>query len=95
MRYSKVVSSIGAPFERDRLRARVETDRTAFEDRRRPAARAAHQRLHARQHFFEVIGLGDVVVGAGLQPFDLVLPAIARGENQDREMSCRPRAACG
>ena len=52
---------------------------------RGPAARAAQQRLHARQHFFEVIGLRDVVVGAGLQAFDLVLPAIARREDEDRK----------
>src|SRR6478735_3788217 len=71
--------------ELHRLRARVEMDGSALEDGRRPATRAAHQRLHARQDFLEVIRLGDVVVGAGLQPFDLVLPAIARRQDQDRE----------
>ena len=60
-----------------------------------PAARAAQQRLHARQHFFEVIGLGDVVVGAGLQSFDLVLPAVARGEDQDRESLAGLAQRCG
>src|SRR6185437_14051899 len=27
--------------------------------------------------------LGDVVIGTGLQAFDLVLPVVARGQNQD------------
>ena len=76
-------------FERDGLRARVEADRAALEDRARPATRAAQQRLHARQHFFEVIRLGDVVVGAGLQALDLVLPAVARGQDEDRKFLAR------
>ena len=30
-------------------------------------------------------GFGDVVVGAGVEAFDLILPAIASREDQDRE----------
>ena len=85
MRYSNVVSSIGVAVQRDRLRARVQADRAAFEHRAGPAAGAAQQRLHARQYFLEVIGLGDVVVRARLQSFDLVLPAIARRQDEDRK----------
>jgi hypothetical protein len=81
MRYSKVVSSMGAP-PSVTVCARVSS---LIEHRARPSAGAAQQRLHARQDFLEVIRLGDVVIGARLQAFDFVLPAVARGKNQDRK----------
>ncbi len=78
-----------------RLPPRVERDGAADELRRGPAARPAQQRQQARVHFFEVKRLRDVVVGAGFEAFDLVLPAIAGGQDQDGERSCSSRAAGG
>ena len=46
--------------------------------------RAAQQRANPRQHFFEMKGLGDIVVGAGIEALHLVAPAVARGEDQNR-----------
>ena len=48
------------------------------------AGRAAQQRADARQHLLEMEGLGDVVVGAGVEALHLVAPAVARGEHQHR-----------
>ena len=45
---------------------------------------AAHQRADAGQHFFHVEGLGDIVVGAGIDALHLVAPAVARGQQQHR-----------
>src|SRR5262249_32930790 len=56
-----------------------------FERRLGPAAGAAHQRVDARQQFLDVERLDQIVVGAVLQALDLVLPARARGQDQDRE----------
>src|SRR5699024_9791464 len=50
----------------------------------RPAARAPYQGLDTCGQFFRVERLDDIVVGAGLQAFNLVLPAAACGQNQDR-----------
>ena len=83
MRYSKVVSSIGLTAHRHRLRTRVEHHRSATQVRRGPAAAPAQQRLQAGQHLLEVEGLGDVIVRAGVETLHLVLPAVARGEDED------------
>ena len=76
--------------------ARVEPDRAGDELARRMAGGAAQQRADAREHFLHVEGLGDVVVGAGVEALHLVAPAIARGEDQHRHRSgppcARPRA---
>ena len=48
------------------------------------ADRAAQQRADARQHFLEMEGLGDIVVGAGVEALHLVAPAVARGQHQHR-----------
>ena len=45
---------------------------------------AAQQRADARQHLLEVEGLGDIVVGAGVEALHLVAPAVARGEDEHR-----------
>src|SRR5581483_2466239 len=59
-----------------------------------PAPCATQQRLHARQHFLEVKGLGDVVISPRLQAFDLVLPAISRSQDQNRvTLALRAQAA--
>ncbi|GCC46815.1 hypothetical protein chiPu_0030797, partial [Chiloscyllium punctatum] len=40
--------------------------------------RAAQQRTDPRQHLLEMEGLGDIVVGAGVEALNLVAPAVAR-----------------
>jgi hypothetical protein len=66
------------------LRPRVEHDRPADELGLRPAARAPQQRVDASEQLLDVERLHDVVVGAELQRFDLVLPAVASREHEDR-----------
>jgi hypothetical protein len=46
---------------------------------------AAHQRVDARKQFLDVEGLDQVIVGALLEAFDLVLPARTGGQDQDGE----------
>ena len=45
---------------------------------------AAQQRADPRQHFLEVKGFCDIVVGAGVEALHLVAPAVAGGEDQHR-----------
>jgi len=44
----------------------------------------AQQRLDAQQQFFGMKGLGQVVVGAGLETVDALGPGAARGKDQHR-----------
>ena len=67
---------------------------------RRVAAAAADRRTpeqgaQAGQQLGEAERLGEVVVGAGVEPDDAVELAGARGEHQDRALEARPRAARG
>jgi hypothetical protein len=48
------------------------------------AGRAPHLGPDAGQQLLHVEGLGDVVVGAGVDAGHLVAPAVARGQNNDR-----------
>ncbi len=68
----------------DAAGARIEPDRPAFEFALGVADRAAQQRAHAGEHFLEMKGLGDIIVGAGVEALYLVAPAVARGEHQHR-----------
>ena len=70
--------------DRDAPGARIEPHRSADEFAFGVADRAAQQRAHARQHFLEMEGLGDIIVGAGVEALHLVAPAVARGEHQHR-----------
>ena len=70
--------------DRDPAGARVEPHRPAIEFALGVAGRAAQQRAHPRQHFFEMKRLRDVIVGAGVEALHLVAPAVARGEHQHR-----------
>ncbi len=45
----------------------------------------AQHRLHARLELGEIDRLGDVVVGAGLEPFDLALGRVERRLHDDRD----------
>ena len=68
----------------DAAGAGVEAHRPAVELALGVAGGTAQQRADAREHLFEVERLGDVVVGARVEPLDLLAPAVARGEDQDR-----------
>src|SRR5262249_2259524 len=46
--------------------------------------RATQECADARQNLLEMEGLGDVVVGAGVEALDLVAPAVAGGEDEHR-----------
>ena len=70
--------------DRDAAGAGVEPHRPAVELALGVAGRAAQQRAHARQHFLEMEGLGDIIVGAGVEALHLVAPAVARGQHQHR-----------
>src|SRR5262245_26064420 len=48
------------------------------------AGRSPQERLEPRGQFVHVEWLGQVVVGAQLQPYDLVHHLTASGEHQDR-----------
>ena len=53
------------------------------------SGRAAQQRAQPGEHLLHVEGLADVIVGAGVEPGDLVAPTVARGENQHRHGAAR------
>ncbi|KAG1265605.1 hypothetical protein G6F66_014139 [Rhizopus arrhizus] len=46
----------------------------------------AHQRAYPGQQHARLHGFDDVIVGAGLQPQDLVQVVLARGQHQDRHI---------
>ena len=69
--------------DRDPTGAGIEANRAAGELALGVARRTAQQRAHARQYFFEVKRLGNVVVGTGVEALHLVAPAIPRGEDQN------------
>jgi len=48
------------------------------------ASRTTQQRAQPRQHFLHMEGLADIVVGACVEPLNLVAPTIARRQNQHR-----------
>ena len=73
--------------------AGVEADGAAIELALGVASRAAQQRAHAREHFFEMERLGDIVVGASIEALHLVAPAVACGEHEHRHGA--PGAAPG
>ncbi len=70
--------------DRDAPRAGVEPDRADRQVARGVSGGAAQQSPQARQHFLHVERLGDIVVGAGVNPLDLVAPSVAGGQDQDR-----------
>src|SRR5690606_17945102 len=76
------------------LRPRIEGDGPAYELGLGPAAGAPHERIDAREQFLDVERFDNVVVRAELQRLDLVLPAVAGGEDQYRVvLALRPDPA--
>ena len=53
--------------------------------------RAAQHGADAREQFLQIEGLGDVVVGAKLQPLQLVGLLAASGQNDDRHLARLPQ----
>ncbi len=51
---------------------------------------APNQRADPGEHLLDVEGLGDIVVGAGIDALHLVAPAIARREDQHRHLAAVP-----
>src|SRR5215471_3413181 len=64
--------------------ARIEAHGAAIELALGVAGGTAQQRANARQHLLEMEGFGDVVVRAGVKTLNLVAPAVARGQDEDR-----------
>src|SRR5204862_1277851 len=64
--------------------ARIEAHGAAIELALGVASGTPQQRADARQHLLEMEGFGDVVVGAGVKTLNLVAPAVARGQYEDR-----------
>ena len=62
----------------------------ALQFRRCVAGGPADQRAHPRQHLFDMVGLGDIIVGAGVDTGNLVAPAIARRQHQHRHVAAVP-----
>ncbi len=58
--------------------------RAAFDLALGMAGAAPQERPNPGENLFDVEGLGDVIVGAGVDTGDLVAPAIARGKDQNR-----------
>src|SRR6185369_619982 len=66
-------------------RAGVQRERAAYQFRRSPAMWSPEQGAKTRAEFLKVERLADVVVRTGVEPGDLVLPAFASSEDEDRE----------
>ena len=71
----------------DLARARVEADVAGDELGRGDSRRAADERAQARDQLFGLEWFGQVIVGARVEPSDLVRPAVARGQHQHRHLA--------
>jgi hypothetical protein len=71
----------------------IQAQRAAGQRRRGVAGRAAQQGAQAGQQFLGVEGLGQVVVGPGVEAGDLVAPGAARGQDQHRRGDIAPPPA--
>ena len=69
--------------QRHLARAGVEADVARGQFRRGVARGAADEGAQPRDQLLGLEGLGKIIVGAGVQPGDLVRPAVARGEDED------------
>ena len=73
------------PFPAHDLGRRVVLKRTLLPYRLRLAHGAAHQCAQPGSEFVDGDGLDQIVVGAGVEPGDPLLDAVARSEDQDRQ----------
>src|SRR5579871_6017161 len=79
----------GISSEGHTARFRVDAQRSDFDVGGCDPGRPAEQSANAREKFFGIEGLGEVVVGACIEPCDLVAPAIACRQYQDRHFAAR------
>src|SRR5689334_19586324 len=78
--------------ERYGLRGEIELEWPTAHAILRGAARAPQQGFDARAQLFRLKRLGQIVVGAGLETLDFVLPAPARGQDQNGQPAAlRPK----
>jgi hypothetical protein len=63
-------------------RSRIQHEIAALEKRCRLTAGASDERAQAREHFFNLKGFRDVIVGAAVDAQHLLVPAGARRQNQ-------------
>ena len=68
---------------------RVERHGPASQHLLRVAGRAPDQRAQTRQHLLDPERLRDVVVGAGVDPFDGLVPAAARRQHEHGQGDAR------
>ena len=89
------------PADHDLAGGAVHAEVAGLEDLEQRRHAPAAQRSHPGEHLLEVEGLGEVVVGAGVEAGEPVLDVVAGGEHQDRrrrlldaqmaaEARCRP-----
>ncbi len=71
--------------QRGVLAIEVQQQRASRDGGLNEAAGTPQQGVEPRFQFFELEGFDHVVVSAGRQPFDLVLPIAARGQDQNRK----------
>ena len=74
----------GIAVDGDAAGAGVEAHGAAIELALGVAGRTTQQGADARQDLLEMERLRDIVVGAGVEALDLVAPAVARGQDEDR-----------
>ena len=67
-----------------RLAVFVQAQSVAAQDRQELSVAATNQGLQASHQFLEVKGFGQIVVGAGPESFDFLVPCIAAGKYQYR-----------
>ena len=70
--------------DRNAARARIEVHRAAPEFARRMASGAPQESPQPGKDFLDMERFGDVIVGPCIKTLNLVAPAVARGQNQDR-----------
>ena len=78
------------PAVRHRLSAFVEPDLTDLQDAAGRSVVAAHDGVDARAQLLDMKRLRQVIVGAGLESIDLLVPGIARRENDHRQPVAAP-----
>ncbi|MNF92159.1 hypothetical protein D3C84_747960 [compost metagenome] len=64
----------------------VEPHPADLEDRAGIARRTAHQGMDPRHQLGDLEGFGEVVVGAGVQPLDLLVQLATGGQHQHRSV---------
>ena len=83
----------GRPVKGHPRRARIELQGAAFELGLCKARAAAKQCPHARDDLLHLKGLGDIIVGAGVDAGNLFAPAVARRQDEHGRFDVVPAPA--